>query len=204
MQRILGLAEIHRSSHVTDLFDGNSLVQKLCNAQKDVFSHAVGEDICGAVHQNGAAHLVVPIIVVSKAAQGGLQAANDDRHVTVSLTDAVAIDDHRSVGTLAHHSPGGVVIKGALLFCGSIMGNHTVNVSRGDQKAQTGTPVFHKSVTAFVIGLRKDRNTKSRLFQHSGNNGNTKGRVIHVSIARYVNKVGSVPTPCLHIRAADR
>ena len=127
---LLGLAEVAGAPHVADLANGHALIQKLGDAAEDVLSHAVGQNVGAAVHQHGAAHLIVPVIVVGEAAQGGFQTAQNDGHVTVGLADAVGVDDGGAVGAVPHLAPCRVVIVGALALGGGVVGHHGVDVAR--------------------------------------------------------------------------
>jgi hypothetical protein len=64
-------------------------------------AHAEDQQIGLAVHQDRAAHLVRPVVVVGDAAQRGLDAAEDDRHVAEGLATALGVDHRGAVGALA-------------------------------------------------------------------------------------------------------
>ena len=62
-------AEIDSSAHVAYLLDGHALVKQSRDAEQDILAHSVGKYICAAIHQNRAADVVRPIVVVRKAAE---------------------------------------------------------------------------------------------------------------------------------------
>ncbi len=60
------------------------------------------------VHQHRAAHLLRPVVEVRDAAQRGLDAADDDRHVLVRLARALRVDDHAAIRPRPPATPCGV------------------------------------------------------------------------------------------------
>ena len=84
------------------------------------------------------------------------------------------------------------------------MCHHAIDISRGNQKTKPWLSVFLKGVGTFIIGLRKDGDTKSCILQDTGDDGNAKGRVIHVGVARYVYKIRCIPATRDHVGTAER
>ena len=203
VDQLLGLCEVDRSAHVADLANGHASVEQTGDAKKDILAHAVGQEVGAAIHENGAAHLVVPVIVMRKAAERRLKTADHDRHVAKGLANAVAVHDHGAVGALAHHASGGVIVKAALLAGGGVMRHHAVDVAGRDEKAETGLSEFPEGVAAFVIGLGENGHAEAGVLQHAGDDGHAKGGVVHVGVTRDVYKVGSIPAACLHIGTAE-
>ena len=198
-----GVAEIDRSAHVADFADRHAAVEQFRHTQKDVFAHAVGQQVCAAVHEDRAAHLVVPVVVMRKAAERGFQTAEDDGHVAVCLADAVGIDDDRAVGAFAHHAARGVIVEGTVLFGGGIMRDHAVDIPRGHKEAEARLAVLAECVAGAEVGLGEDCHAVACVLQHARNDGNAEGRVVDVSVARDVNEVGAIPTARVHIGAAE-
>ena len=167
---ILGLAKINGSAHVADFSHRNTARKQLRDAQKNVFAHTVGENIGGTVDKNRTTHLVIPIVVMGKAAQRCLKTAKDDRHVAICFADAIGIDDDSAVGAFAHLAAGRVIVKAAALFGSGVMRHHTVNIAGRYQKTEARAAVFAESVTAFVVGLREDSNAIAGCLKDAGNN----------------------------------
>ena len=147
------LAEVHASAHVAYFLYGHALIKKGGNAANDVLAHTVGKDIRAAVDKHAAAHPVLPIIVMRKAAQGCLKSADYDRHVTKRLSYSVAIYDHGAVGSMTHFSARAVIVVGAFLFGNGIVRDHRVDVSRGNEKAEARATEALEILTGLVIGL---------------------------------------------------
>ncbi len=115
MHLVLPIRQIDRAPHILNLLYGNALVQKLCNADDALLAHPVGRKVRSGIHQNTAAHLIAPIIVMGKTPQGRFQAPDDDGNIAIGLPDSVAVDNHRPVGALAHHASRRIVVVGPFL-----------------------------------------------------------------------------------------
>ena len=200
---LVGAAEVDRAPHVADLADGHAAVEELGDAAQDVLAHAVGEEVGAAVHENGAAYLVVPVVVVSKAAQGGLKSSDDDGDVAVCLADAVAVDHRGAVGAQARLAAGGVVVVGALTFGGGVVSHHGVDIARRDEEAEAGAAVGPEGLGGSVVGLGENGHAEALGLQHAGDDGHAKGRMIDVSVTRNVDKIGAIPAPRVHVGAGE-
>src|SRR5690606_18974957 len=97
---------------------------------------AVQQQVALAVHHDGAAHLVAPVVIVGDAAQAALDAAQHDGHVVEGLAAALAVDDGRAVGPRTAHVAGGVGIVAADLPVGRVPVDHRIHVARGHTPEQ--------------------------------------------------------------------
>ena len=138
-----------------------------------------------------------------ETAQGCLQPPDDDGHVAIRLADAVAVDDSRAIGAQSRLPAGRVKIPAALLFGGGVVGHHRVDIAGCHKKSQPRAAVGTEGIAGLVIGLCKDGNAIARVLKHAGNDGNTKGRMIHIGIARDVNKIRRIPAACLHLGTGE-
>jgi len=104
-KRVLGrlLGDVSRAADVVQLRDGLFLLERLGDLDRGVLAHAVDQQVGLCVEDDAAADLVLPVVIVSKAAQAGLQRANDYGHVRPEgLPRAVCVDDHGPVRAQAH------------------------------------------------------------------------------------------------------
>ena len=106
--------------------------------QSGILPHAVAQNIRLGIEEDGAAHLVLPVVVVSKAAQTGLQPADDDGDVPEHLPHPVGVDDGGVVRAQSGLAAGGVGVIVAALAGGGVVGHHGVDVAGGDQHPQAG------------------------------------------------------------------
>ena len=196
-------AKIAGAAHVADLFDGNALVEQLGNAEKDVFAHSVGENVGAAVDEDRAAHTVFPIIVVGKSAKRGFEAAKNDRHVAVGLSDQVRVNDGRAVGAQAGLSAGRIIVVSSAVASDRIVRNHRVNVARRDEKAESGLAKALDVVKGLPVRLCQNCDAVTRRLKHTRYYGNAKRGMIDVGIPRNIYKIGSVPSARLHIGARN-
>ena len=103
---------------------------------------------------------------MGKTPQGRFQAPDDDGNIAIGLPDSVAVDNHRPVGTLAHHASRRIVVVGPFLQGNGVMRYHGVNVSGGHQKSQPGLSEFFELCGGFIVGLRQYGHPKACFFQH--------------------------------------
>ena len=192
------------AAHVPDLADGYALFQLLGDLGHAALAHAVGQQIGAAVLQNGAADGVIPVIVMGKPAQAGLDAADDDGGAGESLPRPVGIDDDRPVGPLAGHTAGGVAVLGPAALGHRVMGHHGVDVARIDEHAVAGLTHGKKIVSIVPVGLGQDGHPEAGLFQRPGNDRRAEGGMIHIGIAGNQQKIIIIPAPGDHILPVDR
>ena len=153
MDLLVGSAEVDGTAHVADLADGDAATQQVTDTKQNILAHTVGQDVGTGIDQDAATHLIVPIVVVGKAAKRRLKAADDDGHVAVRLADAVGIDDAGAVGAIAHLAAGGIIVVGTALCGDSIVGDHRVDVARRDQKSELGTAELAEGLAGAEVRL---------------------------------------------------
>ena len=78
------------AADIAHLGNGDLLFKPPCYLALGVLCHAVNEHVRARIDEDRAAHLVVPIVIVRKAPQRGLKAADDYRHIRAEgLSSAV-------------------------------------------------------------------------------------------------------------------
>ncbi len=167
-------AEVRRASHVADLLYGDTLIEQAGKANDAPLTHAVHEDIRAGVEEDTASDGVRPVVVMSEAAKRRFKAADEDRHVAVSLADAVAVNDERTVGTLARDASGRVVVVVATLLCDGVVRDHGVDISRGNEKSETRTTEFFEIIDAFPVGLSENGAEKARVLENASDDSGTE------------------------------
>ena len=85
-----------------------------------------------------------------------------------------------------------------MLLGDGIMIDHGVHVARSDEETQPRLAENIDALRIFPVGLRNDRNAVSVRLKHAGDDRMTKGRMIDISIADDVNKIGTVPSARAH------
>ena len=69
------------AADIAHLGNRDLLFKPPCYLALGVLCHAVNEHVRARIDEDRAAHLVVPIVIVRKAPQRGLKAADDYRHI---------------------------------------------------------------------------------------------------------------------------
>ena len=167
-------------------------------------SHAIGEQVCLGVKEDGAADLIIPVVVVGKAAEAGLQAADDDRGAGEGFPGPVGIDDGGPVGPQAHLVAGAVGVLAAPLLGGGVVGHHGVNVASADHHAVPGLTHGTEGVGAVPVRLGQHRHTVALVLQHPGDDGGAEAGVVDIGVGGDHQKVVVPPAAVFHVLLADR
>ena len=72
-----------------------TLLQLCRQRQNLLLTHTIDEQVCRRISQDRPLQPVRPVIIVRKAPQTGLYAADDNRHITEQLPQLIGIDRHR-------------------------------------------------------------------------------------------------------------
>ena len=166
--------------------------------------HAVGEKVRLGIEEDGAAHLVFPVVVVGEAAQAGLQPTDDDGDVAEHLPHPVGVDDSGPVGAQARLPAGRVGVIVAALFRRRIVGHHGVQVPAGDQHPQPGASQGGEGLRPPPVGLGENGHPVALRLQYPADDGGAEGGVIHIGIPGDEEKVVKVPAPAGHVLPGDR
>src|SRR5690606_10555595 len=177
------------AAHVGDAVDRLAPRQPVRHLDQRALGIAVQQQVALAVHHDGAAHLVAPVVVVCDAAQAALDAAQDDGGVLVGLAAALAVDDGGAVGPLAAHVTGGVGIVAADLPVGGGPVDHGIHVPRRHAPEQVGLAQGLEGLGARPVGLGDDAYPEALRLQHAADHGHAEARVVHVGVARDQNDV---------------
>ena len=192
------------SLYVPDLADGNALFEPSGDLQRGALAHAVNQQIRLRVKQDTAAHLVLPVVIVGKPAQGRFQPADDNRNITKRLPDFIGIDDGRPIRPQTGLSSRGVKILTAPFFRRCIVGHHGVQITTGDKYPQLWLTKLNQIVDRPPVGLGQHTHPESRVLQHPGDHRRTKSGVIHISVRCDKQDVIPVPIPIQHLLLVHR
>ena len=200
----LGRGSYHesRTAHIGDIGHGLFGSQAMCHFHQSTFGVAVQQQIRFGVNQDGATHLVLPIVVMRYSAQRRFNAANDDGHIRVGFTAALAVHQHTAVGALAAHTTCGVGVITADFSIGCVAVDHGVHVARGDAIKQIRFAKRLKRFSAVPLGLGNDAHAKTLRLQHAPNDSHTKTGVVHIGVAGDQNDVAAVPAQLRHLGTA--
>ena len=174
------------------------------NLARGIFAHAVDKKVCLRVEDERAADLIVPVVVVGKAAQARLQSADDDGDVAEGLAAAVGVHDGRAVGPQAHPVAGGVEVLRAALFCRRVVRDHRVDVAAADHHAVARTAHRAEGIRAVPVRLGEHGYAVALVLQHACDDRRAEARVVDIRVRRDDKEVIVVPAALDHLVLRDR
>ena len=178
--------------------------QRIGDLQYGAFAHSVGNKIRAGVQQNGSLQLIRPVIIVCHSSKTGFDPAQDNRRILVCLPDQVAVHDGGMIRTSSHHSAWRIGIRFSSFFRNRIMIHHGIHVAGRHQKPQPWLSIFRNRSAVLPVRLGDDADLISMSLQMPGNDGVSKGRMVHIGISGHVDKIHPVPSSIDHILPAQR
>ena len=165
--------------------------------------HAVGQQVRAGIHQHAAAHLVVPIVIVGEAAQGGFQPSHDHGQAGKGLPHPARVGDDRPIGPQARLLAGAVKILAPAALGRRIVGHHAVQVPRGEHAAEPGPPHGPDGRGVVPVRLGQDGHPVARRFQQPPDHRRPEGGMVHIGVPRDEKDVVILPAAGGHILPAD-
>ena len=192
------------TANIGDFLYGLFGGQAVCNLDDGALGVAIQKKITFRVDHNGAANLVLPIVVMRNAPQRALDTAQDDGHVAIRFAAALAVHNGCTVGPLAARIPCGIGIVSADLAVSRVPVDHGIHVARRHAKKQVGPAQGLERVCALPIRLRQNAHPETLHFQHAPDHGHAKAGMVDIGVARHNDDVAAVPTQRCHFSAVDR
>ena len=118
-----------------------------------MLSHSVRNQIRTGIEKDGAAHLVRPVIVMRKAPERCLDAAEDHRCMFIRSPDQIAVHGNRAVRPFSHDTARRKGICFSVLFRHGIMVDHGIHISGRDKKAKTRFTENRNAVLVLPVRL---------------------------------------------------
>ena len=168
-----------------DLFPG---IQPPGHLQDGLLPHAIDQEVGGSVCQDGLADGVGPVVVVSKAAQAGLDSSQDDWNIGKEGVHPVGIDDARPVRA-EQAAARGVDVPAAAFEVGGEVVDHGVHIARGDAEEETGRAQPQKVLIPFRIRLGNDSHGVAGIPEHPAQKARPEGGVIDIGISAHQDDV---------------
>ena len=188
---------------VGDVGDVQTAVQGVSYFYDAPLAHAVKQQVRLGVQQQRALHAVGPVVVVGQTAEAGLNAAHHNGLVGIGPADVVAVDGGGVVRPLSDDAAGSKGVRFPALFGHGVVVDHRVHVAAHHQKGQTGFPQGLDAGGVLPVWLGDDAYLIARVLQHPGDDGVTKGGMVHVGVPDNIYKITLLPAPALHILARD-
>src|SRR5471032_1344769 len=190
------------AAHVGDVFDLVTVGQTLGDFDNRTLGVAVEQDVGAGVDQDRVTYPVLPVIVMSDAAQGSFDATEDNRHVFVGFFTALAVDQARAVRTFARHATGGVGVIGTDFLVGGIAVDHRVHVAGRDTEEQVRLTELHEVVFGLPVRLGNDPDAEALGLQQPADDRHTERRMVNVCITGDDDDVAGIPAELIHLLPA--
>lgn len=150
--------EIDSLWNILNLMKGCSCLQAVHQLLDRFFSHAVDEQIGGAVDEDTRPQMVLPVIVVRQAAHGGFDTAQYDWHVGVEFLQNFGVNNAGVIGPHTGTAIGRVSIIATQPLVGGVVIDHRIHRSGRHAEEQTGrSQLLEVAEITPPIGLRDDR-----------------------------------------------
>ena len=171
-----------------DAPDGVELVRR--RAGREAVRHldhgalgiAVEQKVGLRVRQDRAAHLVGPVIVMGDAAQGRLDAAEDDRHILVGLAAALRVDDCAAVRAGAALSARRVGVVASQATVRRVAVHHRIEIAAGDAEEHIRPAERLERLRRLPVGLGDDADPEPLRFEQPADDRHAEARMIDIGI----------------------
>jgi hypothetical protein len=144
-------------------------------------SRAVDQDVGPRVKKDAPPHGVVPVIVVGKASQRGLDPADDRHRSREEGSDLVAVDEDGPVGDSRAEGP--VRVLGPAALESRVVREQAVDRTRGDSKKETRPAELDEVGIAFPLWLADDADLEPLGLEHAGDDADAGQRMVGIDFA---------------------
>ncbi len=145
------------AANVAQIPDIHSAGERVRHFDDRVFAHPEHQQVGLAVHQDRAADLVVPVIIMRGTAQARFDAANEYRNMRKQTFEHLGIYDRRPVRPFSHDAVVRIIVLVAASFVDRIMIDHGIDISCADKKSEPRRAELQELFVIVPVGLRKDR-----------------------------------------------
>lgn len=190
---------IHGTADERELLHGDAAAQGFGNLDDGALAHTIGNDIRAGIEQDGALHFVRPVIIMRKAAQAGLDAADDDGRFLKRAADEVGIYDDGVIRAQAHFAAGGEKVAAAALFGDGIVVHHGIHIAGGNEKAKFWLAECAHAFGVAPVRLCDNADRETVCFENAGDDRRAERRVVDVGIAADVHEIELFDAAYRHI-----
>ena len=147
------------------------------------FAHAVDQKIGAAFGQHRGLQLVVPVVVVGQAPQGGLDASDHHRNVGKQPFENLRVDRHGVVGAESRLASGGVGVVVAQTQVGRVVVDHRIHRPAGDAEKETRRAQLGEVAQVVPpVGLGNDGHAVALGFEQAPHDSRPECRVVDVGV----------------------
>ena len=196
--------KINPSLHIGDIAHRRFRRQTAGDLHRGALAHAVDQQVGRRVKQDGAAHLVVPVVIVGEPPQRGLQPTDNDGRIGEGLLCTVGVHDGGTVGAEAQLAAGTVQVLCPAALGHRVVGHHGVQITAADHYAVPGLAHGAEGLGIVPVRLGQHRHPVALALQQAGNNGAAEAGMVDIAVRRHHQKVIVVPAPVDHLVPAHR
>ena len=134
-----------------------------------------------------------------KSPKAGFDSSYDYRHILITSSNQISVDNGCIIRALSHGPAGCVGIRRTFLFRYIVVIYHGIHVSAGNQKAKPRPSKHINTVRIFPVRLRDNSHLIASGFQNPADDGMPKRGMIHIRIPDHIDKIQLVNSPFLHV-----
>ena len=187
-----------------EVVDGQARGKRVGYLNHGALPHAEAHEVGPGVQQDGALHLVRPVVVVREPPQARLDAAQHDGRLLERAADEVAVDDGRVVRAQARLPARRVRVLAAALPGHGVVVHHGVHIAGRHEERQPRLAERSHRGRVVPVGLRDDAHLVAVRLQKPRDDGRAERGVVDVRVARHVDEVDLVPAAFRHILTVHR
>ena len=193
-----------RAAEVIDVLDRPARGEAVRDLADLPLGIAVDEQIGLRVEQDGAAHLLRPVVEMGNTPQRRLDTANDERHVLVRLAHALRVDENAAVGPAACDAVRRVGVVAADAAIRRVAVHHRIHVAAGHAEHERRLPEPHEVARRVPVRLRDDADTEALRLEHAADDRHPEARVIDIGVTRHEDHIAGIPAELVHLGAGHR
>ena len=167
--------------------------------------HPVAEVIGRTPCQDGRKQLILPIVVVGKTPERGLDSTDDDRDIGIEFLENLRIYADGIIRPLSRLPFRGVGIVMTEPFPGGVVIDHRVHRAGIDTEIEPRSAEFPEVAQVVApIGLWNDGHPVAEMLEIAGYAGCTEGRMVHKCVTCKQDHIDVVPSQCLNFPDGSR
>ena len=192
-------AKDHALRHIDDVGYFFAVVEPACEIEHGFLAHAIEEHVGRSVDKYRRAQTVLPIVVVRQAAQGCLDASDDDGCVGVELAQYFRIYYRWVVGARAVASAGCVGIVGAASAVCRVVIDHRIHGARAyAEKEPRRAELAEIAQVVLPVGLWDNGHAVASGLQGAPYDSSPECGMVDISVAREEDHIDAVPSERFH------
>ncbi|MPM93735.1 hypothetical protein SDC9_140877 [bioreactor metagenome] len=168
------------------------------------FAHAVDQDVGFGIDQHGGPQLVLPVIVMGRAAHAGFKSAKHHRHAGKGAPGQLGVDRQRMRRPLAGLAVFAVGVVMTFAPPGGVDIDHRIEIAGSDADGDRGRAHNGHRRRIVPIRLGDDAGAEAHAQQNPPDQGDAERGMIDIGVAGDQEHVQRIPAAALHLGARHR